>query len=273
MKNFIEKLKKNLFKWLNKEIILYWILILIWAYFIFLLYNINNSRIEVRSIKLDISLKNEEIEKIEEEIKIIKKEMTEKIKEYDLISDTSIHKFVNHNISFNEFWYIPSNLVKIWSNYIYDAKWWTQLLKKEANDNLQLMAKKFLEDTWEKMVVVSAYRSYQYQKWIKLWWCSDNLCAKAWYSEHQSWLAVDLWDASTNYKWMNNKKLKGYYEWLKNNAKNYGFHNTYRKWLEIDWYEIEPWHWRYLWIELAKYLDEKDLTFAEYYKQNLLWKN
>jgi D-alanyl-D-alanine carboxypeptidase len=135
------------------------------------------------------------------------------------------------------------------------------------------MAKKFQEDKWEKMVIVSAYRSYQYQKWIKLRWCPDNLCAKAWYSEHQSWLAVDFWEASTNYKWKNNNRLKNYYEWLKNNASDFGFHNTYQKWLDIDWYEIEPWHWRYLWVELAKYLENENITFAEYYKKNLSWKD
>jgi LAS superfamily LD-carboxypeptidase LdcB len=35
----------------------------------------------------------------------------------------------------------------------------------------------------------------------------------------------------------------------------------------VDWYEIEPWHWRYLWVELATYLKNKDLTIAEFYNE------
>ncbi len=183
----------------------------------------------------------------------------------DLYSDDSIQKFVNSSKSFDDKSYIPANLVNIEGEFIYDAKWWTQKVRKEANKNLQRMASHFYRDFWEKMVVVSAYRSYNYQKGIKDRWCPDNLCAKAWYSEHQSWLAVDFWEASTKYDWDNNEKLQKYYTWLSKNAHKYGFHNTYQKGLDIDWYEIEPWHWRYLWQELATYLKTSDLTFAEFY--------
>lgn len=183
----------------------------------------------------------------------------------DIISDESIQKFVNSDISFDNKSYIPKDLVNIAWDYIFDAKWWNQKLRKEANDNLQKMSNHFYKDFWEKIVVVSAYRSYNYQKGIKDRWCPDNLCAKAWYSEHQSWLVVDLWEASTKYSWDNNKKLGSYYGWLDKNAHKYWFHNTYQKWLQVDWYEIEPWHWRYLWEELATYLKTSDLTFAEFY--------
>jgi LAS superfamily LD-carboxypeptidase LdcB len=55
---------------------------------------------------------------------------------------------------------------------------------------------------------------------------------------------------------------------MKENAYRYGFHNTYQKWVKVDWYEIEPWHWRYLWISLAKKLYDENITFAEYYKNS-----
>ncbi len=181
--------------------------------------------------------------------------------------DDSILKFVTSNKSFTNKQYIPAGLVHFSSDYVYDSKWWSQYLRDYANQALQKMAKQFYNDFWEKMVVVSAYRSYEYQKWIKDNWCPDNLCAKAWYSEHQSGLAVDLWEASTNAEWKNNQKLTSYYDWLSKNAYKYGFHNTYQKWLEIDWYEIEPWHWRYLWVEFATYLKENNITIAEYYNK------
>ena len=216
-------------------------------------------------VSLDkIMWKQKNIKKVETIIdESIKK--TEPIKKIDPIGDESIKKFVTSNKSFDNKKYIPVTLVKISSEYVSDSKWWSQVLRSEANIFLQSMAEQFFKDTWEKIVVVSAYRSYDYQIWIKSRWCPDNLCAKAGFSEHQSGLAVDLWDASTNNDWQTNKKLQKYYKWLNENAHNYGFHNTYQKWLKIDWYEIEPWHWRYLWKELATYLKENNLTIAEYY--------
>lgn len=189
-------------------------------------------------------------------------------KVFDLKTDSSLQKFVTSNLSFNSKDYVPQKLVSISSDFIYDSKWWTQKVREETNLSLQTMWKLFYETFWKKITVVSAYRSYTYQKWIKDRWCPDNLCAKAGYSEHQSGLAVDLWEASSQKNWNNNSKLMTYYKWLGENAANFGFHNTYQKWLEIDWYEIEPWHWRYMWVELAKYLKENDLTIAEYYNKN-----
>lgn len=185
----------------------------------------------------------------------------------DLKNDSSIQKFVSSNISFNDKEYIPKGLEKLESEFVLDLKWWNQTLKKDANNSLQNLAKAFYEKFNKKLSVASAYRSYNYQVWIKNRWCPDNLCAKAWYSEHQSGLAVDIFEASTQEKWNNNQKLKSYYNWMNENAHYYWFHNTYQKWLEVDWYEIEPWHWRYVWLDLAHYLKENNLTFAEFYNK------
>jgi len=59
-------------------------------------------------------------------------------------------------------------------------------------------------------------------------------------------LAVDIFDASTRQEFLANSLYKKYLEWMKENAHKYGFHNSYQKGLEIDGYDIEPWHWRYL---------------------------
>jgi LAS superfamily LD-carboxypeptidase LdcB len=128
------------------------------------------------------------------------------------------------------------------------------------------MSEAYFKETGKKIVVVSAYRSYLYQKWIKDRGCPDNLCAKAWYSEHQTWLTVDLWSASSFNFWQK-EPYKSRYKWLKENAYKFGFHNTYQKWVEIDTYEIEPWHWRYMWKSLAKYLLDNNITFAEFYNK------
>ena len=176
-------------------------------------------------------------------------------------------KFVNNKVPFTTLSYIPDDLVGVSSEFVYDAKWGVSTLSSVANTALQEMAEQYQKEFNQKMTVVSAYRSYSYQAGIKARWCPDNLCAKAWYSEHQSWLWVDFWSASSLSVWKNNPTLWKNYQWLANNAHLYGFHNTYQKGIEIDGYEIEPWHWRYLWVPLATHLKENDLTFAEFYNK------
>lgn len=186
---------------------------------------------------------------------------------YDFWNDESLQKFVNSKISFNNLKYVPKNLVKISSDYLIDTKG-NQTLRSEAKNALEEMGKKFFEEKWEKIKVVSAYRSYDYQVWIKKWGCPDNLCAKAGFSEHQTGLAVDLWSASNEQTWKNDKKLSEYFSWLNENAHDFGFHNTYQKWISVDGYDVEPWHWRYVWVQLANYLKKSNITIAEYFNEN-----
>lgn len=224
---------------------------------------------EVNEIKDHIREKNFTTDKYIEEYNFFleeKNKWNNFFDSIDLFTDESLQRFVTSNVSFDYKAYVPENLENIRGDYIIDSKWWTQILREEANYALQKMSEQFYEDMWERMVVVSAYRSFAYQQWIKDRWCPDNLCAKAWFSEHQSWLAVDFWEASSEASWNNSSRLSNYYEWLDENAHNYWFHNTYQRWLSVDWYEIEPWHWRFLGVKFATYLKENDLTIAEFYK-------
>lgn len=178
--------------------------------------------------------------------------------------DGAITQYVWPTVSFNDLTYIPSDLWAIESEYVIDSKG-NGSLRYEANTALNKMATDFYKEFEEKIVVVSSYRSYAYQKWIKDRGCPDNLCSKAGFSEHQSWLAIDLWEASNYNQFMSQEKLKNYYEWLKKNSHLYGFHNSYQKWIDIDGYDREPWHWRYLWVPLSSQLQKSGQTFAEYY--------
>jgi D-alanyl-D-alanine carboxypeptidase len=206
-------------------------------------------------------LNETEKKKIDEENK--QKEFEESI---DLFTDDSIQKFVNSNIPFNNMSYVPKDLVPIASKYISDLKWWSQTLRNEANIALTELWKAFYEQFNIKLWIVSAYRSYEYQKVLKSG-CGDTWCAKPWYSEHQTGLVVDIFEASNEWNWRTTPSLMKYYIWLIQNTHLYGWHNTYQKWVEIDTYEVEPWHWRYLWVKLATYLYENKMTIAEYYNQ------
>lgn len=188
-------------------------------------------------------------------------------KTYDTETDGSIFQYVSSNRPFYVLAYHPTDLENLDPLYI-RAKEGTKL-RKEAADSLHVLAKDFYSVFKTKFTIVSAYRDFAYQQWIKDRWCSDNLCAKAGYSEHQTGLAIDMFDASSQKEFLSNTQYKKYFEWMKNNAYKYGFHNSYQKGLDIDGYDIEPWHWRYLWKDLAKELYEKNITFAQYYNNRV----
>ncbi len=196
--------------------------------------------------------------------KEIKEELPESDTEFDLDTDSWITKFVDSTVAFNNPQYVPKQLQKIWWEYINDVKW-NSTLRLDAHTQFQKLAEEFYLRFNIPIKVVSAYRWYDYQKRIKENGCPDSLCAKAWHSEHQSWLAIDLWEASDYKSFMSSEDHKNYFDWTIEVAHKYGFINTYQDWVEADWYQIEPWHWRYVWVDLARFLKEYDFSFKEYY--------
>ena len=55
------------------------------------------------------------------------------------------------------------------------------------------------------------------------------------------------------------------FDWMKNNAHKYGFILRYPKGKEyITRFKYEPWHYRYVGIDVATYIYENNLTLEEY---------
>lgn len=202
--------------------------------------------------------------KIEFPILSVEEKQEISIRQLDLNSDISITRYVDPDISYLEAWYIPEDMRILNREYISDTKGNAQM-REEAASAFENMAEEFYSEFEEKLVVVSSYRSYAYQAGIKARGCSDLFCAKAGHSEHQSGLTADLWSASSQEYWESSERLMRFYVWLSENAYLYGFHNPYQNGRDIDGYAIEPWHWRYMWTQLATYLQDKDITFAEFY--------
>lgn len=136
------------------------------------------------------------------------------------------------------------------------------------------------EDNYNKMVsdakkedlniyIISAYRSYNTQKVIYENYASkdgyikaDTYSARAGHSEHQTGLAADVNSLSINF--INTKEGL----WLKNNCYKYGFIIRYVEGKDnITGYMYEPWHIRYVGIDLAtKLYNNGDwLTIEEYF--------
>ncbi len=188
------------------------------------------------------------------------------LEQLDLQTDSSLQKFVTAGTSFLDKKYIPQDLETVKSAIVVDQKNGKTQLRKEANEALQKMGEKFQKDMGFPLQVVSGYRSYEYQLRIEQWGCPAQLCARAGFSEHQSGLALDLFSASNQDQWSKSEKLSKIFDWLKNNAHFFGFHNSYQKGKEVDGYDIEPWHWRYVWTDFASYLQKKNITFSQYFR-------
>ncbi len=120
------------------------------------------------------------------------------------------------------------------------------------------------------ILIVSSYRNYEYQE--ELWnerkelygtRKADEYAARAGHSEHQTGYAVDVADFyDTNDKFGDTES----YLWMKDNAHKYGFILRYPKDKEdITGYSYEPWHYRYVGIEIANKIYQENITFDEYY--------
>ncbi len=182
--------------------------------------------------------------------------------------DASLLRFVSRSVPLSNKGYIPSPLASLSGTYINEAGRNSQL-RKDARDALWALGQSFEKKFGEPLVVVSGYRSAAYQQ--RLWdlgRCSDSLCAPPGYSEHQLGLAVDLFDASTEKEFQTNPRYKRYVAWLQANAHLYGWHQSYQKWEAIDGYEVEPWHWRYIGIDMATRLKNLGWTYTEYVRFN-----
>ena len=182
--------------------------------------------------------------------------------DYKNLSDDAVEKFVGVNQPFFDVMYEPADLFSLqWLSHI--SAWNNHKLRKEAAENLEKMANAFYSEFWTNIVIASAYRSYNYQKNSISESCKQSgRCAREWESEHQLWLAVDLWEATNEQKFLS--KYQKYYDRLHDNAHLYWFHQSYQNWREFDGYYIEPWHRRYLGTWLATKLHDRDITLTQY---------
>ena len=161
--------------------------------------------------------------------------------------------------------YIPENLEPIDIAY---ARSGMQLVReaKEAFETLSEDAKK----EGMNIIAMSSYRSYDYQ--VNLYnnyvatdgkEAADTYSARAGYSEHQTGLAVDVYNKVLPYTSFEETEE---FNWMQENAYKYGFILRFPKdKVNITGYQYESWHYRYVGKEAAKYIHNHDLTLEEYY--------
>lgn len=156
--------------------------------------------------------------------------------------------------------YEPDDLTQVGYSGIY--------MRKEAAENMYQMVLAAQSDGL-KINLVSGYRSYDYQ--VDLYARhvrergkaeADRVSARAGHSEHQTGLAMDLSNDWSLEKYFEDTEL---FKWLSENDYKYGFILRYPKDKEyITGYDYEPWHYRYVGVEVATVIHNEDITYEEY---------
>ncbi len=87
------------------------------------------------------------------------------------------------------------------------------------------------------------------------------------HSEHQLGTTIDLTEKSINYLGADSKFDGTVGDlWLKQNAYKYGFVLSYpRDKMFITGYDYEPWHYRFLGLEITKEIFDRDISVEEYF--------
>lgn len=122
------------------------------------------------------------------------------------------------------------------------------------------------------LIITSAYRPFLIQHWLLNYWVglegesAWTEVAEPGHSEHHLGTAIDFSDASINYVGASPRfaaSTGGV--WLQEHAHKYGFIMSYPEGKEsVTGYTYEPWHWRFVGIELATELYRSEHTLSEY---------
>lgn len=183
----------------------------------------------------------------------------------------SISVIVNPNFKLPDN-YEPEDLVYPDVRYIFEEKIEKRMLREEAAEALEKLFEA-AEVDGIYLAGVSGYRSQSTQaalfnRYVERdgYEKAKTYSAEPGTSEHQTGLAIDV--TSSDGKCAAQDCFGGTVEaiWLENNAADYGFIIRYPKGKEdITGYKYEPWHLRYVGVELAQQIDEEGLTLEEYY--------
>ena len=150
----------------------------------------------------------------------------------------------------------------------------TWSMRLEAAEALETMFAKAEEDGIH-LVMGSGYRAEDFQQVLYDGYCeqygcevADEISSRPGYSDHQTGLATDLCGTDESYDLSESFEETEEGKWLKEHAHEYGFIMRYPKGkAEITGYAYEPWHFRYIGVEYATKIYEKDewCSFEEYF--------
>ena len=160
--------------------------------------------------------------------------------------------------------YVPANMVTIESPYGVSLQ-----LESTVYEQYKVMWNAAKQEGLN-LYICSPYRSYATQQRLYNNYvardgkaAADTYSARPGYSEHQTGLAFDLITPTSD---LDTFKYTKEFEWMQEHAHEYGFILRYPSGKEyITGYIYEPWHYRYVGVEVATMIHETGLTYEEYY--------
>lgn len=170
--------------------------------------------------------------------------------------------------------YVPEDLVTLTEVPTVLTNPEVNQLRLPAYDALKLLFAGAKQAGFE-LLARSGYRSYNTQVALYSSYvnnhgqeAADTFSAKPGQSEHQTGLSMDITSESMNYQLSEQFGDTDEGKWVSENAHKYGFIIRYPKGKEnVTGYMYEPWHIRYLGVELATEVYESNLTLEEYLEQ------
>lgn len=165
--------------------------------------------------------------------------------------------------------YIPENLEDLDTNYSRSG----MMLVNYAKTAFEQMAKDAKKEGYT-IIAMSSYRSYKYQTNLYNKYAdtdgvevADTYSGRPGFSEHQTGLAVDIYNGKTTYT---NFEETEEFIWMQDNAYKYGFILRFPKdKTKQTGYDYESWHYRYVGKDIAKYIKKHNLCYEEYYVQKI----
>ena len=173
----------------------------------------------------------------------------------ELLKKYSKIYFLNEN-------YVPKSLLPIDTQYTYNKNKPEQFLASVYPHLQQLLTDANSQGV--NLLILSAYRTYGEQAALKSSYKvvygsgANTFSADQGYSEHQLGTTVDFTTQSIGAVLSGFDKTPAY-QWILNNAYKYGFVISYPK--ANSYYIFEPWHWRFVGVDLATWLHTNNLYF------------
>ncbi|HEY4511225.1 MAG TPA: M15 family metallopeptidase [Candidatus Paceibacterota bacterium] len=175
----------------------------------------------------------------------------------ELLKKYSKVYFLNEN-------YVPEGLSEIPYEYLYVKNKAIQVHVKVLPYLSNLLSAALASSA--PLEIVSGYRSFGTQASLKSNYrvtygagTANQFSAEQGYSEHQLGTAVDFTASSTTP--FNNFEKSPAFAWLQEHAHQHGFILSYPK--QNKYYQFEPWHWRFVGIELATKLHDSGQYFYD----------
>ncbi len=182
----------------------------------------------------------------------------------ELLQKYSRVSFLNEN-------YVPRKLTEIDERFVADSVG-DEYFLEDAYDFLEDLMRDARRDDID-IVISSAYRSFDEQREIKGQHLitygegANQFSADQGFSEHQLGTTIDFsteaMGGAIDERFANAEA----YEWLLDNAHEYGFVISYPE--GNQFYNYEPWQWRFVGIELAEDLERDDAYFYDWEQRRI----